>query len=388
MPNTAVNTEPTSPPDSVPVPLVGTAVLDVTNTSPVAGQWSILPSNDLGARFQHLSVATANGIFVWGGYRDDSLTDGAYYDTQTSAWQALPPAPLAGDRGDALGVWTGTEVVVINGVSGIVKSAAFNPAMFTWRALSDPEIDNAANGSSQAAYVDGTVVLFSVFEDGGQPLNQVVRLDVASGTWTVVSSPPVLLRSNVEVIAVDDEVVVIGQSEEINACGVLHILVYNPATNNWRELSAGPVEQQSDMVTVWTGSELFFGGGAICENGVANGDPRTNVDLLNPVTGEWRTATPAPTGFYGTWRYPDTWTGRSVATLTLDSSILLYNPTIDSWHVSPRIDEAHAALAGNNTPLVAIERTVVVANGGLVTPGGLCCDAIIGAYAYTIPDGF
>lgn len=362
--------------------------LDVTNTSKAPDQWSALPSSDLGARFQQLTVATDNGVFVWGGYLDDSLTDGAYYDVQSSKWRTLPPAPLATDRGDALGVWTGTEVVVMNGINGNVKSAAFNPATFTWRALSDPEIDNAANGTSQAAYVDGTVVLFAVLEDGQGPTNQVARLDVASGIWEVVASAPVLLRSNVEVVAINGEAVVIGQSEEFNACGVLHILAYNPATDTWRELPAGPVVQQSDMVTVWTGSELFFGGGTICQNGVANGETRTNVNLLNPVTGEWRTATSAPVGFYGSWRYADTWTGRSVVALTQDSSLILYNPSTDRWHLSPRIDETQAALAPNNTPFAVIDNTVVIANGGLVTAGGSCCDAIIGTYAYTIPDGF
>ena len=387
-PLSATSTPPTAPPDSIPLPVTNTVVLEVTNASAAADQWSILPSNDLGARFQQLSVATDSGIFVWGGYLDDSLTDGAYYDAQTRTWRTLPPAPLATDRGDALGVWTGTEVVVINGISGNVKSAAFNPATFTWRALPDPAVDNAANGTSQAAYVDGSVVLFSVLEDGAAPQNQVARLDIASGTWGVVPSPPVQLRSNVEVVAVGGEAFVVGQSEEPNACGVLHILAYDLATNAWRELPAGPVAPQSDMVTVWTGSELFFGGGAICENGIAVGDPRTNADLLDPVTGEWRKAAPAPTGFYGSYRYPDTWTGRSVAALTQDSSIILYNPSTDSWHVSPRIDETQAALAPNNTPVVAIDNTLVIASGGLVTAGGLCCDAIIGTYAYTIPDGF
>lgn len=385
---TSIDTAPTSPPDSTALPATKTVVLDVTNTAAAADQWSVLPGNDLGGRFQQLSVATDNGIFVWGGYLDDSLIDGAYYDTQTRTWRTLPPAPLAADRGDALGVWTGTEVVVINGISGNVKSAAFNPATFTWRTLSDPAVDNAASGTSRAAYVDGTVLLF-IYSGGPPSQNQVVRLDIASGTWGVVPSPPVQLR-DAEIVAVGGEAFVVGQSEGGNACGISHILAYDLAANTWRELPAGPVAPQSDMVTVWTGSELFFGGGAICENGIANGDPRTNADLLDPVTGTWRTATPAPTGFYGSWRYSDTWTGRAVAALTQDSSIILYNPSTDSWHLSPRIDETHAAMALNDTPILAINNTVVIANGGLPTTDGsyLCCDAIVGTYVYTIPDGF
>ena len=374
--------------------------LDVTNTAAAADQWSRLPDNDLTARSEHLVVGTDTGLFVWGVHDEQSkstgapqpkVTDGAYYDDTTRTWRTLPPAPLAASRGDALGVWTGTEVVVINGVSGNVKSAAFNPTTFRWRSLMDPPVDNAANGSSQAVFVGGKVLLFSVFEDGAAPQDQVAWLDdLRSGHWTVVPSPPVSLQSGVGMVAAGSDAIVVGQSNNPgnpSGCNVLHILAYSPSANSWRELPAGPVANRADPVAAWTGSELFIGGGASCDNGVANGGPKNQASLLDPTTGVWRTASPAPVGFYSSYRYADIWTGTSVASITPDGSPLLYNPTTDTWHLGPKINRDHP-IAPNQTPTVLLQNSIIVSGGRITQAGELCCDPFRGTYAYTIPDGF
>ena len=79
---------------------------------------------------QGLVLATGDGLFVWGGHHDDNTSDGAYLDMTTGVWRKLPGAPLAGDRGDAIGVWTGREVVVLNGVDNDVRAAAFLDAVY------------------------------------------------------------------------------------------------------------------------------------------------------------------------------------------------------------------------------------------------------------------
>jgi hypothetical protein len=382
--------QPSDTTSSQPPPrsITGTT-LDITNPTAAADQWSRLPDNDLTARSEHLVVATDTGLFVWGGDDGQSnLTDGAYYEDTIRTWRTLPPAPIATDRGDALGVWTGTEIVVINGISGKVKSAAFNPTTFTWRTLSDPPVDNAANATSQAVLVDGSVLLFSILEDGTAAHDQVARRDdLQSGQWTVVPSPPVALGSGVAVVAAGSEAIVVGQSNSPNGCSVLHILAYSPSANSWRELPAGPVANRADPVTVWTGSELFVGGGGSCDNGVAATDFKDQASLLDPTTGVWRTAPPAPVGFYGSYRYPDIWTGTSIATIAPNGAPLLYNPTTDTWHLGPKINGTHP-IAPNQTPIVAINNTIVVSGGRITQAGELCCDPFRGTYSYTIPDGF
>lgn len=254
--------------------------------------------------------------------------------------------------------------------------------------MSDPPVDNAANGSSQAVFVDGKVLLFSVLEDRATAQDQVASLDdPQSGQWTIVAAPPVSLRSGVGVVAAGSAAIVVGQSNSTNGCNLVHILAYSPSANSWRELAAGPVANRADPVTAWTGSELFVGGGASCDNGVVNGDPKSQASLPNPTTGVWRTASRAPAGFYSSYRYPDIWTGTSIATVTPDGSPLLYNPTTDTWHLGPKINGTHA-IAPNQTPIVAIKNTIVVSGGRVTQAGELCCDPFRGTYTYNIPDGF
>lgn len=374
----------TRPPAAVPVVTLG-----VTNTTPGADTWSRWTDNQLVGRSEHLVVATDDGLLVWGGSTGErTLTDGAFYDSAAGQWRAVPSAPLAPDRGDAIGVWTGTEVVVINGVSGNVKSAAFNPATFTWRALNDPPVDNAANGSSQAVMMGDVVVLFSIFEDGAAPENQVAILDdLRSGHWSVAASPPVPLGSSVDLVVAGPDVFVIGRTSDPSACGELHVLAFTPAENTWKELPAGPASRLADPVSVWTGTELFVGGGGSCTDGVAASDYEDSAYLLDPSTGDWRTTSTAPTGFYSSYRYPDLWTGDAVATITPSGEPLLYDPANDRWRLGPAVD-AEYAIAPNQTPMVLFSNRLVVSGGRLALNGELCCDPFSGTYGYTIPHEF
>jgi hypothetical protein len=347
-----------------------------------------LPDNELSARTEHVVVAVDDGLFVWGGYTGDHVqNDGALFDATSGQWRLVPPAPLATDRGDGIGVWNGAEVIVVNGISGNVKAAAFNPATFTWRALADPPVDNAANGSSRAVVLDnGQVLLFSVFEDGAAPQNQVAVLDdLQRGHWSVASSPPVALASGVDLVRAGGDVLVVGRTSNSQGCGELHVLSYTPADGTWNVLPAGPTSPLADPVTVWTGSELFIGGGGSCENGVAATDFENSAHLFNPASGTWRSASPAPTGFYSSYRYPDIWTGSSVATITPDGQPLLYSTETDSWHLGPAIDAQHA-IAPNQTPTVLSDNSIVISSGQLARDNEPCCGPFSGTYKYALPD--
>jgi hypothetical protein len=381
--------EPATSPEDGPLAEVPVVTLGVSSATADADAWSRLADNQLAARSEHLVVATDGGLLVWGGFAGERpSTDGAFYDSATGQWRTVPPAPLAPDRGDAIGVWTGTEVVVINGISGNVKSAAFNPATFTWRALSDPPVDNAANASSRAVLIGDEVVLFSIFEDGAAPQNQVAILDdLQSGHWSVAESPPVALGSSVDLVAAGADMFVIGRTSDPTGCGELHVLVYTPAENSWKELSAGPASRLADPVAVWTGTELFVGGGGSCTDGVAASEFEVSAYLLSPSTGNWSTASSAPAGFYSSYRYPDLWTGNAVATISPNGQPLLYDPATDRWRLGPAID-AQYAIAPNQTPMVLFENRLVVSGGKLTANGELCCEPFGGTYAYTIPNGF
>lgn len=126
-----------------------------------------------------------------------------------------------------------------------------------------------------------------MYSTSDAPENQVIRLDdPQSGQWTAVPKPPLSLQG-VRLVAAGTDVLVVGQTTTGNngECNVLHILDNSASDNSWRELPAAPATNRADTVAVWTGSELFIGGGDACDNGVATGELINRVSLLNPNTG-------------------------------------------------------------------------------------------------------
>lgn len=71
-------------------------------------------------RSGHVAVWTGDALLVWGGADGARVfDDGALYDPWDDAWRPLPTLPAAGGaataRDGAVGVWTGTELVVVGG---------------------------------------------------------------------------------------------------------------------------------------------------------------------------------------------------------------------------------------------------------------------------------
>jgi hypothetical protein len=136
---------------------------------------------------------------------------------------------------------------------------------------------------------------------------------------------------------------------------------------------------------VWTGTELFVGGGGRCVDGVAETDPPGDAHLLDINSGVWRSAVSAPVTFYSPFRYADTWTGTSVAVLAPDGTILLYNPAKDLWHQSSVL-AGHEGLGQTMTPIAAFGDSIIVADGARIDP--CCLLASGGVFAYAIPADF
>src|SRR5438128_4479503 len=107
--------------------------------NPRTNRWRRLPSSPL------LSIHDGYGIVVWtgremigwgGGCCGDAFSDGVAYNPTTNRWRALAPTPLAG--GNALGAWTGRELILyvgnLNPDTGkpwpapLPRAAAYNPA--------------------------------------------------------------------------------------------------------------------------------------------------------------------------------------------------------------------------------------------------------------------
>lgn len=354
-------------------------------SAPEPGQptWDRLPAAPISPRFQHLAVTTDNGLFVWGGFAGDTnKTDGALYDAGEREWRKLPRSPLATDRGDAIGAWTGSEVIVVNGVDGDVRAAAFDPGAFAWRALPDPPLTNAASGMARVVPTgDGVVVIGVSTEGEGGARNEVARYDAAADRWEISESPPASFGSGFDAVTVGDEIVIVGRRGFGGAgCGQSVVLAYDPATNSWRALPDGPLADRNAPVVAGIGDELFAAGGFAC----GEETPNSEAYVLDPATGSWRNAASAPAGVHGNDRYAEPSNGRQVFTIDGTGSPAVYDSVLDQWNEGP----AHPVGSPvTETPWSWVADVVIVFSGGLSGSDGGCCDTIDGGYAYMPGDG-
>jgi hypothetical protein len=114
---------------------------------------------------------------------------------------------------------------------------------------------------------------------------------------------------------------------------------YNPATDTWRPLPAGPLSARTGQAAVWTGSEMIVWGGY---DNVSDGAAHVVADgaAYNPATNTWRALPPAPLS--GRAYAQSLWTGSAVMILGgrpavttagsgQDPGGALYDPATDQW---------------------------------------------------------
>lgn len=110
--------------------------------------WSTI-SNGTGAPSQrHAAVGVAAGtkVILWGGWMYGApmepvyyYNDGGIYDPGNDTWEAIPSAGAPAGRMGAVGVWTGSKLIVWGGSdeNGPLNSGGiYDPATTTWTAIS------------------------------------------------------------------------------------------------------------------------------------------------------------------------------------------------------------------------------------------------------------
>jgi hypothetical protein len=241
--------------------------------NPEEDAWRIIAPSPLTARSGHLAVWTGQEMVLWGGRLTAFETErydgeGAAYDPASDMWRKLPRGPLPAGY-DAMGVWTGREVIVLatpmgeepQGRPRQAQAAAYDPSTDSWRKLAQPPM--AAYVSPPAVFLEGRMFLLS---DGGpvdggevngysRPYETGGVYDVSADEWRAHGDVPPLrdeegLGSQVwPEIAIDDEVVLNG-------------FAYDPRDDSWRRLPDFPLRSREFPSLVWTGDELIVWGGA------------------------------------------------------------------------------------------------------------------------------
>jgi hypothetical protein len=121
----------------------GAPVGDGAAYDPRLDRWRPMSPGLLDARVPLVAAWTGSEFLVAGARSGGKLTEAAAWNPETDRWRRLPPVPVG--LADAIGAWTGRELVVFGGVSspghpGVgytrLRGAAYDPVTDRWRVLS------------------------------------------------------------------------------------------------------------------------------------------------------------------------------------------------------------------------------------------------------------
>ncbi len=220
-------------------------------------------------RSSHNAIWTGTEMLVWGG----GANTGGKYDPQADAWtpMATANAPLA--RGNNSAVWvtygSTAEMIVWGGASGSTyynDGGKYDPVSNSWTAISTANapvarFDHSAVWTGTEMIVLGGITHMSLncptyTAEGG-------RYDPALDSWTPTSTVSAYGKANMAGVWTGAEVVVWGGglggvcSGYYNNGGR-----YNPGLDSWGSVSMTNAPSiRTGFSTVWTGKEMIVWGG-------------------------------------------------------------------------------------------------------------------------------
>jgi hypothetical protein len=303
---------------------------------PIADRWSAMAPAPLRGREGAAGVWDGHEVLVWGGdnaaasptaYR--AYADGAAYDPATNTWRSLPPAPLAA-RSGAVGLWTGTEAIIVAGRAdpftnrAPTSMAAFDPGSWSWRPL--PDIPAAHGGDTfavDALWTGQAVLAWTVTEirtgtpqdSGASLVTTAWRWGPGRSAWQTMAGPGMDVGlDHASVVWTGARAVLAGGSDAFpDLPGPMQmrnpVSTYDPATGSWGQLP----EQLDDapIGLVWTGAALVsVGSGVRPASSMRPSFADNGGAAYDPVAGRWVSLPPFPLlsfeeGFVA-------WTGRAL----------------------------------------------------------------------------
>jgi N-acetylneuraminic acid mutarotase len=297
------------------------AVYDLATDS-----WKPISTNNAPqAREGHVAVWAGQVMVVWGGLGEETgrpdgcfLGSGGRYNPITDTWSEINTngAPLG--RTGAVGVWTGTEVVVWGGrtITGCVwqqngfwsycsdttlrGGGRYNPVTDTWRGMSGNNSPSGRTGH-QAVWTGSQMLVWGGRESANwieyNDLNTGGCYTPANDTWTAMSTinAPAARDGSRLVWCASRMIIWGGQTHIGSGFFTTNDLVrsgamYNPALNSWFAMStAGAPTARWFHSAVSTGQELIVWGG--CD---VNHDSFDTGGRYKPALNTWVTM-PLPT---------------------------------------------------------------------------------------------
>jgi hypothetical protein len=216
-----------------------------------------------------------------------------------AAWQELPGSPLS-PREAALGLWTGSEALLIGGsddppcppmadcpvdATPLADGAALDPATSRWRRIADSPVPLlGARG-----VVVGTTAY--VLQAG------LLAYEIDRDTWKRVKVP-FDTRAPYGLVAAGDRLVAYLGTDE-SASGKDY--VFDPATDAWTALPADPLGAGFEREMAWSGRDLVLFDHELTANPGAEKPTLTRVAALDLTTRSWRRLPDSPMLGVGPW---------------------------------------------------------------------------------------
>lgn len=241
---------------------------------PANNTWSnITATGAPSARSRHTAVWTGTEMLVWGGAIATGMTvtnNGARYNPTTDTWAAMAAPPTGfTNRADHVAVWTGTEMLIWGGCTnanlalGIPRSdgARYNPANNSWTLMHSV---NAPTGRALALGVwTGTELIvwggYLTHTNNNSDLNTGGRYNPATDTWTPFNTGQYTWSQEATAVWTGSKVIWAGGISTggglVNRSGIGGI-TYDPATGIVGTLPVAPI-QHINMIYTWTGTEML-----------------------------------------------------------------------------------------------------------------------------------
>jgi hypothetical protein len=270
----------TPPVASAASPRSRTALGDGAAYDVATRRWRTLPAAPIAARYGATAVWTGSEMLVVGGLSDavpaasrfglqTAQREGAAYDPASNRWRRLPDAPVCVE---GVGTWTRTELVVAGNCSGTpFQLAVFDPARNSWHRLPSPA------EASEVVAVAGTLYAWN----GGS--NRGEHFDAAAGKWSAL--PPLDEQRSISTIAgaFGDDLAVIGPKSP-TAPGVAVDLLA-PGASAWRHFDSSDASPALDShQELASSAEVLVWNQGVGYAWLGN-DPRTGGAEISHVAG-------------------------------------------------------------------------------------------------------
>ena len=177
-----------------------TAARAGTNVDLPGGRWTSIPASPIVGRSDAVGVWTGSQLVVWGGTNptgSGDYADGAAYNPTTRRWTKLPASPLSA-RSGAASVWTGHLLFIWGGTGARdhrdTDGALYDPATERWTRLGAAPVP--AHSSVQVLWTGTKILLLSMPPGRTSDHLTLQAYDPATRRWAVL--PTLHLRTGRE----------------------------------------------------------------------------------------------------------------------------------------------------------------------------------------------